>query len=92
MPNTFTPDADEHNQIFQPIFTSGFSAENWQMSIYNRWGELIFESFDHTKGWDGSFGSKGGVVQAGLYSWVIRYKPKNNDEKLVVNGFVNVLR
>jgi len=92
VPNTFTPDADEHNQIFQPIFTSGFSAENWQMSIYNRWGELIFESFDHTKGWDGSFGSKGGVVQAGLYSWVIRYKPKNNDEKLVVNGFVNVLR
>lgn len=92
VPNSFTPDADEHNQLFQPIFTSGFSAENWQMSIYNRWGELIFESFDHTKGWDGSFGEKGGVVQSGIYSWVIRYKPKNNDEKLVVNGFVNVLR
>jgi len=92
IPNSFTPDADEHNQLFQPIFTSGFSAENWQMSIYNRWGELVFESFDHTKGWDGSFGEKGGVVQSGIYSWVIRYKPKNNDEKLVVNGFVNVLR
>lgn len=92
VPNCFTPDADEHNQIFQPIFNSGFSAEQWKMSIYNRWGELIFESVDHNRGWDGSFGGEGGVVQGGIYSWVIRYKPPNNDEKVVVSGFVNVLR
>ena len=92
VPNTFTPDEDEHNQIFLPVFTSGFSSENWHMSIYNRWGEEVFESFDPTKGWDGSYGDKGGVVQSGLYTWVIYYKPKNNDEKLFVNGFVNVLR
>jgi gliding motility-associated-like protein len=92
VPNSFTPDADEHNQLFTPVFTSGFAPNNFEMTIYNRWGELIFESRDHTKGWDGSFGVKGGVVQAGLYTWIIRYKPKNTDEKLVVNGFVNVLR
>ncbi len=92
VPNTFTPDADEHNQLFTPVFTSGFSPNNFEMTIYNRWGEVVFESSDHTKGWDGSYGIKGGVVQAGLYTWIIRYKPKNTDEKLVVNGFVNVLR
>ncbi|MBM3430649.1 MAG: hypothetical protein FJX99_06680, partial [Bacteroidetes bacterium] len=92
VPNSFTPDADEHNQLFTPVFTSGFAPNNFEMTIYNRWGELIFESRDHTKGWDGSYGVRGGVVQAGLYSWVIRYKPKDTDEKLVVNGFVNVLR
>lgn len=92
VPNSFTPDADEHNQLFVPVFTSGFAPNNFEMTIYNRWGELIFESRDHTKGWDGSYGLKGGVVQAGLYTWIIRYKPKNTDEKLVVNGFVNVLR
>ncbi|MFM7637588.1 MAG: PKD domain-containing protein, partial [Crocinitomicaceae bacterium] len=92
IPNSFTPDADEHNQLFTPVFTSGFAPNNFEMTIYNRWGELIFESRDHTKGWDGSYGVKGGVVQAGLYSWIIRYKPKDTDEKLIVNGFVNVLR
>ena len=92
VPNTFTPDADEHNQLFTPVFTSGFSPNDFEMTIYNRWGEVVFESSDHTKGWDGSYGIKGGVVQAGLYTWIIRYKPKNTDEKLVVNGFVNVLR
>ncbi len=92
VPNSFTPDADEHNQLFTPVFTSGFAPDNFEMTIYNRWGEVVFESRDHAKGWDGSFGIKGGVVQSGLYTWIIRYKPKNTDEKLVVNGFVNVLR
>ena len=92
VPNTFTPDSDEHNQIFLPIFTSGFAPDNFEMKIYNRWGELLFESHDHSKGWNGSYGYNGGVVQAGLYTWVIHYKPKNTDEKLIVKGFVNVLR
>ena len=91
VPNAFTPDDDEYNQMFQPVFTSGFDIYNFQMSIYNRWGELIFETFDHEQGWDGTYGNLG-VVQSGVYSWVIRYKPKVNDEKLTVNGFVQVLR
>jgi hypothetical protein len=61
------------------------------MKIYNRWGELIFVTLDHSKGWDGSFGSKGVKVQSGVYTWIINFKPKNNDEKISVNGFVNVL-
>ena len=92
VPNTFTPDADEHNQLFTPVFTSGFSPNDFEMIIYNRWGEVVFVTKDHSKGWDGSYGVKGGDVQAGLYTWIIRYKPKNTDEKLIVNGFVNVLR
>ncbi|MGB1647101.1 MAG: gliding motility-associated C-terminal domain-containing protein, partial [Crocinitomicaceae bacterium] len=93
VPNTFTPDADEHNQLFKAIFTSGFDPFNFEMSIYNRWGELIWKTNDHQAGWDGSYGSKEGIpVQAGLYSWVIKFKPKDNDEKVVINGSVNVLK
>ena len=92
VPNSFTPDADEHNQLFKPVFTSGFDPFNFDMKIYNRWGELIFESNDHSKGWDGSYGTKGIDAQAGIYSWIINFKPKNNDEKITVNGFVNVLK
>jgi len=92
VPNTFTPDADEHNQLFKPIFTSGFSPEKFEMTIYNRWGELIWQSVDHNKGWDGSFGEKGVDVPVGTYTWVISFKPKDTDEKLKITGFVNLLR
>ena len=40
----------------------------------------------------GTYGSDGRKVQAGVYSWVIRYSNKETDEKKVVSGFVNVLR
>jgi gliding motility-associated-like protein len=92
VPNSFTPDADEHNQLFTPVFTSGFSPENFEMTIFNRWGELIWQSYDHTEGWDGSFGIDGLNAPVGTYIWLISFKPKNNDDKLKITGFVNLLR
>jgi gliding motility-associated-like protein len=92
VPNSFTPDADEHNQLFTPIFTSGFSPEKFEMMIFNRWGELIWQSFDPTKGWDGSYGIEGLDAQSGTYTWVIFFKPKANDDKIKISGFVNLLR
>ncbi|NBR14377.1 MAG: hypothetical protein EBU01_07310, partial [Crocinitomicaceae bacterium] len=82
----------EHNQTFKPVFTSGFDPYNFEMVIYNRWGEIVFKSQDHTKGWDGSFGYKGLDVQTGVYTWIIKFKPKNTDNKVTINGIVNVLR
>jgi gliding motility-associated-like protein len=92
VPNTFTPDEDEHNQLWYPVFTTGFDPYNFNLCIYNRWGELIWESNDASKGWDGSYGADGRNVQAGMYSWIIRYSNKETDEKKVITGFVNVLK
>ena len=93
IPNTFTPDADEHNQMFQPIFTSGFDPFNYEISIFNRWGEVIWKSFDHNQGWDGTYSSNEGMpVQEGQYSWLIKFKPRDSDGKIVVHGIVNVIR
>jgi gliding motility-associated-like protein len=93
IPNSFTPDADEHNQTFKPIFTSGFDPFNYEIAIYNRWGEMIWKSFDHTQGWDGAYSSNQGIpVQEGQYSWVIKFKPKDTDGKVIIHGIVNVLK
>ena len=92
VPNSFTPDADEHNQLFTPVFTSGFAPENFELLIFNRWGEIIWQSFDATKGWDGTYGEKGVGAQAGTYTWVINFKPKATDDKIKISGFVNLLR
>jgi len=94
IPNCFTPDDDEFNQFFQPIFTSGFDPYDYNLFIYNRWGELIFESHDTQFGWNGSYGSNSEVdiVQDGIYTWKIEFKTSDTDERKVIVGHVNVLR
>jgi gliding motility-associated-like protein len=90
VPNSFTPDGDMFNQSFEPVFTSGFDPYNFSMYIFNRWGELIFETHNAEIGWDGTYGGK--YVQDGTYSWKIEFKPKNTDNKLVRYGHVTIVR
>ena len=92
VPNTFTPDGDNFNQIFTPVFYSGFDPYNFEMLIFNRWGELIFETRNADKGWDGSYGLSGGDAQDGVYTWKITYKNPETDERKVVVGHVTLLR
>ena len=94
VPNSFTPDGDIVNQAFKPVFTSGFDPYNYNLKIFNRWGELIFESNDPNYGWDGSY-SNGDTIytcQQGTYIWKIEFKSRDNDEKQFITGHVNLLR
>ncbi|MFT6922019.1 MAG: gliding motility-associated-like protein [Crocinitomicaceae bacterium] len=91
LPNTFTPDGDEFNQSFQPIFSSGYDPYDFTMTIYNRWGEIVFVSNDVTAGWDGTYGGAK-EVQDGTYNWTIEVKTIANDERVSVQGHVNVIR
>jgi gliding motility-associated-like protein/uncharacterized repeat protein (TIGR01451 family) len=67
VPNVFTPDGDEFNNIFKPIFAAPVASYN--LKIYNRWGEILFESNDTEVGWDGTY--NGMLVQDGAYTWDI---------------------
>ena len=62
IPSGFTPDDDGINDKF---FGSGIGIRDYQMRIYDRWGEHIFESNDTEYQWDGSY--KGEQVQNGVY-------------------------
>lgn len=92
VPNTFTPDRDEFNEVFQPVFTSGFDPYNFSMWIFNRWGEVVFETHDASIGWDGTYGVDGNDCQDGTYTWKIAFKTTRNDERKVIHGHVNLLR
>jgi gliding motility-associated-like protein len=94
VPNTFTPDDDDYNQTFQPVFTAGYDPYDYVLYIFNRWGEVIFESRDSKKGWDGSYGNNGEVelVQDGTYTWKLEFKVTKNDERKMVVGHVNIIR
>ncbi|GAB5419229.1 MAG: hypothetical protein Crog4KO_25740 [Crocinitomicaceae bacterium] len=90
IPNTFTPDGDEFNQTFQPIFTAGFDPYDWNIKIYNRWGQLVYESSDPEAGWDGTF--NGRMVQDGTYVWTVEFKTIASDERRTDRGHVNVTK
>jgi gliding motility-associated-like protein len=94
VPNTYTPDDDNFNEIFKPIFTSGFDPYDYTLLIFNRWGEIVFESHDANVGWNGTYGSNGEIlmVQDGTYTWKIEFKTLATDERKMVVGHVNVIR
>lgn len=92
VPNSFTPDGDQFNQVFTPIFSSGIDQSSYHLSIYDRWGELIFESYDLQTGWDGTYQIENGLVQDGIYVWKIDFKLKDTDERRIMTGHVNVLK
>lgn len=91
IPNSFTPDGDEFNQTFQPVFTSGFDPNDFVFTIFNRWGEIIFETRDSNKGWDGTYGGLG-LVKDGTYVWTLEFKETMTDKRHYHNGHVTLIR
>jgi len=87
-PNTFTPNADEFNQHWG-IYAEGLDIYNFNLKIYNRWGELIWESTNPSEKWDGSY--NGQLVQQGIYTWTVELKNIHDDNIFIYNGHINVL-
>ena len=90
IPNTFSPNGDEINNVFQPIFTYGYDPERYSFYVYNRWGLLVFESHNTTIGWDGTFGNE--LASNDTYVWKLEFKEKSVDRMHSVQGTVNLLR
>jgi gliding motility-associated-like protein len=68
VPTAFSPNADGNNDLFR-VKAKGVAVSNLQ--VYNRWGQLIFEANDVSRGWDGRF--KGELQPAGTYVYVVNY-------------------
>lgn len=92
VPNSFTPDGDQYNQTFQPVFTSGFDPYDYTLTVYNRWGEVIFVSHDARYGWGGNYGEGNDIAQDGIYVWTIEFKTTRSDERKKLAGHVTLIR
>jgi gliding motility-associated-like protein len=68
MPTAFSPNGDGLNDKFYPNFLR--EPRGYQMSIFNRFGQLVFKSYKVNDGWDGRSGN-GQAVDAGTYFWYI---------------------
>ena len=91
VPNVFTPDGDLHNQTFKPEMTSGIDMYNYHLTIFNRWGEIVFESYNYEYGWDGTYADYG-LVEDGVYVWQIEFGEKLTDKRQNHRGHVTVLK
>lgn len=90
VPNAFTPNADQNNNYFEPVMTSGFEADSYEFTVFNRWGELVFQSNDIEVGWDGTYQNR--VAPTGIYTWIITFTDAVTDKKYRYDGSMNLLR
>jgi gliding motility-associated-like protein len=92
VPNSFTPDQNEFNETWGPVFTEGFDPFNFDLYVFNRWGELVWESHDANVRWDGTYGANAMRCPDGIYTWKITFKPKETDERIDLVGHLSLLR
>jgi gliding motility-associated-like protein len=90
IPNAFTPNGDGTNDVFRPSLSCYETLKLYKLSIYDRWGNLIFWSSDYATGWDGTT-YKGGGCAEGVYNAVIEYTTSKN-EHVVKNIAITLLR
>ena len=89
VPNSFTPDGDEHNNTFHPVFTSGYDPMQFEMVIYNRWGQELIRCLDPNESWDGTY--NGVMCAEGVYVWEITYVVPESNESKTISGHVNLI-
>ena len=86
-PNAFTPDGNGINDLFKP-FVQG-QLEEYELQIFNRWGEVLFRTSSASSGWDGR---RNGVIQSpGVYAWICQYK-FSDDGKKISKGTLELIR
>jgi gliding motility-associated-like protein len=91
-PNTFTPDGDQYNEQWR-VFIEGVDIQDFELLIFDRWGELIWESKDPAASWDGTYGAANAdQVPTGTYVWQIRTSDAFTDKRYEWQGQVTVLK
>jgi gliding motility-associated-like protein len=88
VPTAFTPNNDGLNDFLYPL--NAFGANNLLFRVYNRWGQIVFESRDWTRKWDGKLG---GIPQStGVYVWTLEFIDKDDGKPYSLKGKTTLIR
>lgn len=88
VPNAFSPNNDGNNDIFLPLTSD--MLKFFSLTIYNRWGEVIFKSNDHLIGWDGTVNHQ--PCPQGVYVWKCEYQFDSNPEMQTRIGHLVIIK
>jgi len=87
-PNAFTPNKDGKNEFFKILNTS--QLYDYHLSVFNRWGQKVFETRNYSMGWDGSINTT--PAEPGTYVWFCTFKKTGETRNTELNGTVLLLR
>jgi len=86
IPNAFTPDGNGRNDVFRVL---GGQLKDFELKIFNRWGQIVFQTSDRSRGWDGMFAGK--PQPTGTYVYLVRATLPDGT-KVVRKGTVTLVR
>ena len=88
VPSAFTPNGDGLNDYLYPL--NAFKAGNLIFRVYNRYGQIVFETKDWTRKWDGRIGTN--LQPSGTYVWTLDYTDKDTGQKVALKGTSVLIR
>ncbi|MEP6682933.1 MAG: gliding motility-associated C-terminal domain-containing protein [Parafilimonas sp.] len=88
VPSAFTPNGDGLNDYLYPL--NAYKADNLEFKVYNRWGQMVFETKDWTKKWDGRV--NGNPQAAGTYVWMLHYTNRDTGQLFSLKGTTVLIR
>jgi gliding motility-associated-like protein len=92
VPSAFTPNGDQLNDLFR-VKGPTEGIDNYHFSVFNQWGQMLWDTNDFLKGWDGKM--NGTFCSTGLYTWLMQFSVKGNimsDGNVVKRGVFVLLR
>jgi len=92
IPNSFTPDGDQNNEVFKPVGT-GIDSKNYLFMIFDRWGREFFSTRNIHEGWNGSYRNmkRNNKCNSGAYVYLIKVSDLNG-QSYQYKGIVNLIR
>ncbi len=88
VPSAFTPNGDGLNDYLYP--NNALKATNLEFKVFNRWGQVVFESHNWQEKWDGKF--RGVPQQTGVYVWFLRYTHVDTGQSVFKKGTTTLIR
>ncbi|HET9058013.1 MAG TPA: gliding motility-associated C-terminal domain-containing protein, partial [Chitinophagaceae bacterium] len=88
IPNAFTPDNNGLNDFLYPL--NAYKADNLEFKVYNRYGQLVFQTNNWKIKWDGNI--KGNPQPAGTYVWYLKYKERDTGKNVFLKGTTVLIR
>ena len=89
VPNAFNPESpNDANATFRPFFADPPAFQRYQLTVFDRWGAVAFQTTDPDEGWDGMIASQ--RAPTGVYIYVLDYATSQNEESR--SGAINLLR
>ncbi len=90
IPNAFTPNEDNTNDVFKPEVANEITILDYRMMVFDRWGNKVFESRDVDSGWDGTF--RGEIMDPAIYAYTfeIEYFLCESPKEVILKGDVNL--